>query len=177
MRTRTKVKIGGTSAKALVEHPTLRRATFAVTPPVARAGLRIGRRRARRRALDQAERLQELARSVGEALTTYGPQAAEAARTASEALTTYGPQAAEALGLIERPKPRRAPVFIAGALFGGAVALLLEPKGGSERRARVASLASSASGSAPASPAASAPTPESTAAAAAEAELPSRSPA
>lgn len=184
MRTRTKVKIGGRSAKALVEHPALRRATVAVTPPVAKAGLRIGGRRARKRALAQAERLQEVARTAGDALTTYGPRAAEALTTygpqVAEALTSYGPQAAEALGLIEHPKRRRAPVFLAGALFGGAVALLLEPKGGSARRARVAALASSAGSSTPASTSTStsppAPaTPASTAATAANPEVPTSS--
>jgi hypothetical protein len=143
MRTRTKAKIGGTSAKALVESPALRKASAMVAPPAAKAGLRIGRRRARKRALVQAERLQEVARSAGDALTTYGPQAAEA------------------LGLIEPPKPRRTPVFAAGAVLGAAVALLLEPKGGAARRARLATIASSG-GQSPSTPP---PTPASTAAA------------
>jgi hypothetical protein len=130
MRTRTKAKIGGTTAKALADHPVLRKATTTVVAPSAKAGLRLGRRRARKRALAQAERLGEVA------------------RTAGDALTTYGPQAAEALGLIEPPKPpRRGPGFAAGALAGGALVLFLEPSGGSARRARVAALVARLRGS------------------------------
>lgn len=120
MNTKTKVKLASGTARTMAEHPGIRRAASTVAPPVAKAGFRIGRRRARRRALAQAERLQEMARSAGETLATYGPPAAEA------------------LGLTEPPKKSRvAPAMAFGAVLGGAVVLFLEPQGGSARRAKV----------------------------------------
>ncbi len=119
-KTKTKAILATGTAKAMAEHPTLRKAGAMVAPPAAKAGFRIGRRRARRRALAHAERLQEMA------------------RTAGETLATYGPPAAEALGLTEPPKKSKVgPAMAFGAALGGAVVLLLEPQGGSARRARV----------------------------------------
>jgi len=43
----------------------------------------------------------------------------DSARTAWSAVRIYGPMAADALGLVERPKPRRrSPAFLAGIAVG-----------------------------------------------------------
>jgi hypothetical protein len=126
MMTQTKAKIGAKTAKAMVEHPTLRKAAATVAPPAAKAGFRLGRRRTRRRALAQAERLQDIA------------------RTAGETLATYGPPAAEALGLTEPPrKARTAPAVAIGAVLGAGAVYFLEPNLGAARRARVQRLIAS----------------------------------
>ena len=46
----------------------------------------------------------------------------DAARRARSAVRMYGPIAAEALGLVDRPKPRRrSPAFVAGIAVGAGV--------------------------------------------------------
>lgn len=121
MQTKTKAKIGAKTAKAMAEHPTLRKAGVAVVPPAAKAGFRIGRRQARRRAHEHAERLQGIA------------------RTAGGTLATYAPTAAEALGLTEPPKPKSktGPALGVGAVLGAGAMYFLEPRLGPARRARV----------------------------------------
>jgi hypothetical protein len=131
MRTRTKAKIAAKTAQAMVEHPTLRKAAVTAGPPVVKVRFGIARRRARRRALERAARLQEVARSAGEAITTYGPPAAEA------------------LGLTEAPKPKRGPSVAFGAVLGASVVYFLEPQQGTARRARVAGLVAGARSSQP----------------------------
>lgn len=120
MKTQTKAKIGAKTAKAMVEHPALRKAAATVAPHAPKTGFRLHRRRARGRALVQAERLQGMA------------------RTAGETLATYGPPAAEALGLTEPPKKAKTgPAVAVGAVLGAGAVYFLEPNAGAARRARI----------------------------------------
>jgi hypothetical protein len=122
MRTRTKARLAGKTAKAMVEHPTLRKAAMTAGPPVVKVRFGIARRRARRRALERAAQVQN------------------AARVAQDTLAAYGPQAAEALGLTERPKPRRAPSIAFGAVLGASAVYFLEPGQGAARRTKLVAL-------------------------------------
>jgi hypothetical protein len=94
---KTKVRLGVKGAAVVARNPMLRRAAVRVGAPPAKAVAR---------------------RTVRGQLARIGA----AGKTVGSIVVVYGPIAAEALGLVEKPKPkRRAPAFAAG-LFTGAVA-------------------------------------------------------
>ncbi|MHB8657965.1 MAG: hypothetical protein ACYC91_08415 [Solirubrobacteraceae bacterium] len=131
--TRKKGKLGAKAASAMIEHPVLRHATSVATPPAARLGWGLGKRKARRRAHKQADRLGDAARTVGTTLSTYGPQAAE----------QIG-QMAQGLGLTEAPTPKRTtPRVAVGVVIGAAAVYFLEPGPGRQRRQRIQKLVGS----------------------------------
>ena|SRR5690348_247203 len=111
-----KRKMAAKTAKTAARNPRLTRAAL-------RAGFKVGKPVAKRRMRQRAERLGGTARTVGQTLIIYGPEAA------------YG------LGLAERPKRKRtAPRFLAGAVIGGVAVYFLAPGSGPEHREQVAQL-------------------------------------
>jgi hypothetical protein len=120
----TKARVGAKMAKGAVKNPGMRLGAKA-TAPVAKLGVKAGSRLAKRRARRRAVR-------IGEAM-----------RSAGETLVTYGPQAAQNLGLVEVPKPKRtAPRVAAGVVIGAGAMYFLEPEHGKEHREKVAHLVS-----------------------------------
>jgi hypothetical protein len=96
----TAAKAGAKGAGKVVRSRTARRAAKSG----AKATWFVGKKVARRKARKRARRYRD------------------AGNTAWSAVSIYGPMAAEALGLVERPKPRRrSPAFLAGVAVGAAV--------------------------------------------------------
>jgi hypothetical protein len=93
----TAAKAGAKGATKVVRSRTARR----VAKGGAKATWFVGKKVAKRKARKHARRYRD------------------SARTAWSAVRIYGPIAAEALGLVERPKPRRrSPAFVAGIAVG-----------------------------------------------------------
>jgi hypothetical protein len=120
--TRTKAKVGWRTAKAGAKRPS---AVRAVVPPAIRITFKGGKPFAKRRVRQEAERLGETARAVGDALSSI-------------------PEAARELGLMEPPpKPKRtAPRVAAGVVIGATAVYFLEPGVGAEHRKQVLRLVS-----------------------------------
>ena len=96
-------KAGAKGATKVAANPTARQAA----KPGAKATWFVGKKVAKRRAIEHARR--------------YG----DAARTARSIALIYGPMAAEVLGVVEQPKPRRRfPAFLAGVAIGGGLMYL-----------------------------------------------------
>lgn len=122
---KSKASTGISTAKVIIEDPQIRRAAVEAAPPVARLGVTVGKRVARRQAREQIK------------------QISDAVNTLSMLVSTYGPQLVKQLGLIEEPKRKRtAPRFVAGALIGAGTMYLLEPQTGSEHRQQLQRLMS-----------------------------------
>jgi len=123
LSTKTKTKAGARTAKAIVEHPLLRTAVAEAGPPIARAGVKVGKQRLSRKSRRQLEQLGSTLGTVASLASTYAPQAA---------------QTAQQLGLVEAPKTKRTgPRLLAGAVLGAVAMFLLEPGHGREHRQQV----------------------------------------
>ena len=123
LSTKTKAKTGARTAKAIVQHPVLRTAVSQAGPPIARAGVRVGKQRLSRKSRKQLEQLGETLGTVAGVASDYLPQAV---------------LAAQELGLIEAPKTKRTrPRLLAGIALGAAAMFLLEPGHGREHRRQV----------------------------------------
>ena len=125
LSTPTKGKVGVKAAKTGAKNPKLlglgARAVRTAGTLGGKAGKPVAKRRARR----------------------SGRQLGETARTVGETLAVYGPQAAYVFGLVDRPKPKRtAPRVAVGILLGAGAMYFLEPDHGRERRQKVAELVS-----------------------------------
>lgn len=134
LSTTTKGKLGIKAGKTLAKNPKLVSIGAQAAAPAGKLGVKaakpIGKMSFKtakplfkRRARHQAERMGEAARTIGEALAIYGPQAAYE------------------LGLAEPPKAKRtAPRVVAGILIGACAVYFLEPGAGREHRKQVAQL-------------------------------------
>lgn len=101
--------IGGTAASGLLLDPEIRSAAAHAAQPVARLGVGVGKRFARRRARRRWEQTSETLAALGTLLTTFGPRLAQE------------------LGLIETPKRRPiAPVLVTGAALGAGALYLAD---------------------------------------------------
>jgi len=119
LSTSTKGKIGLKAGKTAVKYPTLLRTGAQAASPIGKLGVKVAKRRVRRRA----------------------DRVGNAARTIGQTLAVYGPQAAYELGLVEPPKPKRtAPRLAAGFVLGASAVYFLEPEHGREHREKVAQL-------------------------------------
>jgi hypothetical protein len=124
--TRTKAKAGAKAAKGIIQEPLLRSAVSEVGPPVAKLGMKVGKRRLNRRTRKQLEQLGDTVGSVATLAQTYVPQAA---------------QAAQQLGLVEPPKTKRTtPRVFTGVALGATLMYLLEPGSGQQHRRQVRKL-------------------------------------
>ncbi len=125
LSTSTKAKAGVKATKAAVKNASLIRAGAKASSPLAKLGYKAGKPVVKFRVRQQAGRLGETARMVGETLATYGVPAAYE------------------LGLVEPPKEKRtAPRVAAGAVIGASAVYFLEPEHGREHREKVAQLVS-----------------------------------
>lgn len=121
LNARSKAKLGWKTAKAGAKRPNALRATV---PPTVRLTFKTGKPFAKRRARQQAQRIGETARTLGETLRRV-------------------PQAAQELGLAEAPPPKRtAPRVAAGVVIGASAVYFLEPGVGAEHRRQVLRLVS-----------------------------------
>jgi hypothetical protein len=122
----TKGKVGLKTAGAAIKNPAATRLVAKASAPAAKGGLRLGKTVAKRKANRRLEDVGKTARTVGETIATYGPEAAQL------------------LGWVEPPKPKRtAPRVLVGVVIGAAAMYLLEPgDAGKERRAKVRELVS-----------------------------------
>lgn len=122
----TRRKAAQKAGKAAASHPTLALRAAKTTAPAARLGLKASKPVVKRRAKQRADQINRAARTLGEALTVYGPTVAYQ------------------LGLAEEPpKPKRiAPRVAAGVLVGAGAMYFLEPETGQEHRQKVLELVS-----------------------------------
>jgi hypothetical protein len=122
----TKGKVGLKAAGAAVKNPAATRLVAKAGAPVAKGGVRVGKTVAKRKANRRIEDVGKTARTVGETIATYGPEAAQL------------------FGWVEPPKRKRtAPRVLVGVVIGAAAMFLLEPSAaGKERRAKVRELVS-----------------------------------
>jgi len=119
----TKGVLGIKAGRVAAKHPRALISGAKAAAPVGKLSLKASRPLLKRKALRQAEK-------VG-----------EAARTLGEALVVYGPQAAYELGLAEPPKRKRtAPRLAAGIVIGAGAMYFLEPGVGRQHREKVAQL-------------------------------------
>lgn len=127
LSTKTKAKAGAKTAKAIAENPLLRTAIGEAGPPIAKLGVKTGRKRMSRKTRKQLEHLGDTVGTVASLATDYVPQAAKAAQQ---------------LGLVEPPKQKRtAPRVLFGVLIGAVATYLLEPGApGRQHRAQVQKL-------------------------------------
>lgn len=126
LSTKTKATLGVKAAKQLAKHPGV----LQLAPPATKAGWKLYKPLAKRRARKRVERIGETARGI--AMT----------------LATVAPAAARGLGIFEPPKQKRAvapPALAAagaGAVVGASAVYFLEPGQGRKHRAQVAKLVS-----------------------------------
>jgi hypothetical protein len=122
----TKGKAGLKAAGAAIKNPTATRLVAKASAPAAKGGARfakaVGKRKANRRIED-----------VG-----------RTARTVGETIAIYGPEAAQFFGWVEPPKRKRtSPRVLVGIVIGATAVYMLEPSGaGKERRAKARALVS-----------------------------------
>jgi hypothetical protein len=126
MSNTTKGKIGLRAAGAAAKNPGATSFVAKAGAPVAKGGARLGKTVAKRKANRRIEDIGRTARTVGETISTYGPEAAQL------------------FGWVEPPKPKRtAPRVLVGVVIGAAAMFVLEPSAaGKERRAKVRELLS-----------------------------------
>jgi hypothetical protein len=123
--TATKGKLGAKAGKTALKNPAILRIGAQAARPVGKLSLKVGKPFAKLSAREQAERIGSAARTIGETIAVYGPEAAYE------------------LGLAERPKPKRtAPRVAAGVVIGASAVYFLEPEHGREHREKVAQLVS-----------------------------------
>jgi hypothetical protein len=128
LSTTTKGKVGAKATRVAIKNPRLLRAGAQAVPPIGKIGFRVGKPLTKRRVRKGVQNVQRLG---------------SAARSFGESLVTYGPQAAYELGLVEPPKPKRtAPRVAAGIVIGASAVYFLEPEHGREHREKVAQLVS-----------------------------------
>ena len=122
----TKGKVGLKAAGAAIKNPAATRLVAKASAPVAKGGLRLGKAATKRKAGRRIEDVGKTARTVGETIAIYGPEAAQL------------------FGWVEPPKPKRtAPRVLAGVVIGATAMFMLEPSAaGKERRAKARSLVS-----------------------------------
>jgi hypothetical protein len=119
----TKGVLAAKAAKGVAERPALIRAGAQAVAPVARLGVKATKPRVKRKTRRRAKELGDSIRTLGTALATYGPPAAQE------------------LGLVEPPKQKRtAPRVAAGMAVGAGAMYLLEPEHGAEHRKKLMSL-------------------------------------
>lgn len=120
--TSMKSALGVKAARSLAKNPgPLRR----VAPAATKAGLRLVKPLAKRRARRRADRIGDVARG----LVTV--------------IASYAPQAARAFGIVEQPKPKPiAPWVGTGIVLGATAIYFLEPGQGRARREQVVRLVS-----------------------------------
>jgi hypothetical protein len=127
LSTKTKAKAGAKTAKTIAENPLLRSAVSEAAPPIAKLGVKAGKKRMSRKTRKQLEQLGDTVGSVATLAQNYVPQAAEVAQQ---------------LGLVEPPKRKSStPRVLAGVAIGAALMYLLEPGAGSQRRQQLMKLA------------------------------------
>lgn len=120
LSTTSKAKAGAKTARAIAESSLLRNAVSEAGPPIAKLGVKAGKRRVSRKTRKQLEHLGETVGAVAQVASSYAPQAAHAAQE---------------FGLIEAPKRKRtAPRVVVGVVIGAATVYLLEPGVGREHR-------------------------------------------
>lgn len=122
----TKGKVGLKAAGAAIKNPAATRLVAKASAPAAKGGLRLGKAAAKRKASRRIEDVGKTARTVGETIAIYGPEAAQL------------------FGWVEPPKPKRtAPRVLVGVVIGAMAMFMLEPSAaGKERRAKARSLVS-----------------------------------
>jgi hypothetical protein len=122
----TKGKLGLFTVGAAVKNPGVTRLFAKATVPVAKTGARLGKGIAKRATRQRVERVGQTARSVGEVVAIYVPEAMQM------------------LGWMEPPKPKRTtPRVMVGVVIGATGMYLLEPGApGKEHRAKVLALVS-----------------------------------
>lgn len=126
LSTKTKAKVGAKTAKGIIQEPLLRSAVTEIAPPVAKLGVKAGKKRMSRKTRKQFEQLGETVGSVASLAQNYVPQAAEVAQQ---------------LGLVEPPKRKSTtPRVLTGVAIGAVLMYLLEPGTGGEHRAQLAKL-------------------------------------
>ena len=127
LSTKTKAKSGAKTAKGIVENPLLRSAVTEAAPPIAKLGVKAGKKRMSRKTRKQIEQLGDTVGTVASLASDYVPQAAKAAQQ---------------LGLVEPPKQKKTmPRVIVGVVIGAVVTYLLEPgEAGRKHRAQVQKL-------------------------------------
>jgi hypothetical protein len=116
----TKGKASLKAAGAAIKNPAATRLVAKASAPAAKGGLRLVKRAAKRKA---SQRIEDVAKT---------------ARTLGETIAIYGPEAAQLFGWVEPPKPKRtAPRVLVGVIIGAAAMFMLEPSAaGKERRAK-----------------------------------------
>lgn len=126
LSTKTKAKAGAKTAKTIAESPLLRSAIGEAAPPIAKLGVKAGKKRISRKTRKQLEQLGDTVGNVASLASNYVPQAAEVAQQ---------------LGLVE-PPPRKktAPRVLAGVAIGAALMYLLEPGVGDQHRRQLQKL-------------------------------------
>jgi hypothetical protein len=122
----TKGKVGLKAAGAAIKNPNATRLVAKASAPAAKGGMRFGKAIAKRKANRRIEDVGRTARTVGETIAIYGPEAAQF------------------FGWVEPPKRKRtAPRVLVGVVIGATAMYMLEPSGaGKERRAKARSLVS-----------------------------------
>lgn len=115
-------------ARAIIQDPQIRRAASEAASPLANLSVAVGKRLARRRARRRVRQLNAAIGAVRALLATYSPQAIEQLQQ---------------LGVVERPKRKRAaPRFVAGAVAGAGAMYLFEPRHGRANRQQIQKLVS-----------------------------------
>ena len=121
----SKRRLGFRAAKFAVKKPALLRLGARAGSGAAKVGFKLSKPVVKRRARHRAQRIGGAARTIGETLVVYGPQAAYE------------------LGLAEPPKEKRTgPRVAAGVVIGAGAMYFLEPGHGREHRQKVAQLVS-----------------------------------
>jgi hypothetical protein len=124
-RTKKKPGLAATAARGLVDDAGIRSAAFHAAPPVAKLGVNVGRRFAKRRARGRVDQ-------ISETITTI-----------ANLVAAYGPMLVQQLGIAEEPKRRRtAPLVAGGALIGASAVYFLEPGQGHRHRQQLQKLVS-----------------------------------
>lgn len=118
--------LASTVAFGLVGDRAIRSAAAEAAPPLAKLGVSVGKRFARRRTQRRIERFNE------------------AVNTIAALVTAYGPILARQIGIVEEPPKtkRTGPLVAAGAVVGAGAVYFLEPGSGAQHRRRIQKLIS-----------------------------------